>query len=139
MLGYVFGYTYESNFYISPWIFVFIAIIITMIVARKINIKRLKDPSRVKITSLRGKLIRKKIDRQDELRNVRNLIRFRYAVSKLEEESLKRYYITFETEKGIKSFTVLKEVYKKVKLNQKGIIKIDRKKFISFNKGNIFY
>ena len=132
-------YSYDSSTYISPLFYVLIAIIISIIIARIINVRRSKDPSRVKITSLRGKLIRKKIDQQDELRNVRNLIRYRYAVPKLEKNSLKRYYITFETEKGIKSFTVSKEVYKKVKVNQKGIIKMNRKKFVSFNKDNIYY
>ena len=101
-------YSYESSTYVSPLFYVLIAIIILIIIARIINVRRLKDPSRVKITSLRGKLIRKKIDKQDELRNVRNLIRYRYAVPKLEENSLKRYYITFETEKGIKSFVSVK-------------------------------
>ena len=57
-------------------------------------------------------------------------------MSKLEEGSLTKYYITFETEKGIKSFTVSKENYNKVKVGYKGIIRTKRKKFIFRSIGN---
>ncbi len=131
-------YTSSSSLFVSPLFYILIAIIVSAIIARTINIKRAKDPSRVKITSIRGKLIRKTTDENDEIRNVRNIRRNYYGMHKLNEGLLKRYYITFETHKGIKSFTVSKEVYNKVKVHQQGIIKMNRKKFVAFNKDSFY-
>lgn len=97
---------------------------------KKIN----SDPTKTKITSIKGKLIRKVIDNDEDYRNIRNLRRHSFGMAKHTEGSFTKYYITFETEKGIKSFTVSKEIYKNVKMGQKGIIRMRRKKFISFYK-----
>ncbi|MDC0558877.1 DUF2500 domain-containing protein [Candidatus Izimaplasma bacterium] len=88
-----------------------------------------------KLKSIEGKLTRKVKDLRDEERNVQNIV----GTSNLgllhrwrNEEDTTRYYLTFKTEKGMKSFTVSEKVFKSIKRNQKGIITMKGKKFISF-------
>ena len=71
------------------------------------------------------------------MKNVQNLAgtrAFGLLHSWRKEGSTVRYYITFETNKGIKSFTVSENTYKAMRKGAKGIITMKGKKFISFKR-----
>ena len=123
-----------TEFYMGPIAFILVIVIFSVAYIYYSDKKINGDSSNIKVTSIKGKLIRKSIDKDNGSRNIRNLKRMNYGMAIHEEGSFTKYYITFETEKGIKSFTVSKENYKKVKVGQKGIIKMKRKKFISFQR-----
>ena len=90
-----------------------------------------------KITYIEGTLIRKVKDNRNEERNVQNIAGTRafgpFHRWRQEGETV-RYYITFETDKGIKSFTVTKKTYDAIKYKQKGVIGMKGKKFTSFKR-----
>jgi len=90
-----------------------------------------------KLTYIEGKLIRKVTDLRNEERNIQNIAGTR-AFGMLHrwrhEGETTRYYLTFETSDGIKSFTVSQRTYKLIKKNEKGIIGMKGKKFASFRR-----
>jgi|LGVE01.1.fsa_nt_gb hypothetical protein len=91
----------------------------------------------LKVIYIKGKLIRKVKDMRDEERNIQNIAgtrAFGLMHSWRNEGETVRYYITFETDKGIKSFTVSERTYHAIKKNQKGTIGMKGKKFVSFKR-----
>lgn len=81
---------------------------------------------------IEGKLICKVKDKNEEQRNIRNIRRNYNGMKRLETKDVLRYYITFVTSKGIKSFTVNYGVYKRLKVGQEGSIRMQGKRFVSF-------
>lgn len=120
--------------FITPAIYLLIFIVFTLsifFVIRR-NEKAALKPKRVK--TFQGKLIRKVIDKNEEKRNINNLYRNKYGMGRIQKGNINTYYITFKTNKGIKSFTVSKRVYDQVKIDQEGTIEIVGRKFKSFKK-----
>lgn len=88
------------------------------------------DP-RKPMTKTLGKLVRKvKDDKsvQQATTSMRNYQRLNFN----ENPNIIRYYLTFETKKGYKSFTVTKEVFAKYRLNTYGYIVHQKSKFDHF-------
>ena len=94
--------------FITPAIYLslFILFIIMVFIVIRRNENSASRPKKIK--TINGKLIRKVIDKNEEKRNVNNLYRNKYGMGRIEKGQLSKYYITFETEKGVKSFTVSK-------------------------------
>jgi len=120
--------------FITPAIYLslFILFIIMVFIVIRRNENSASRPKKIK--TINGKLIRKVIDKNEEKRNINNLYRYKYGMGRIEKGQLSKYYITFETEKGVKSFTVSKRIYDTVKVNQEGLIEIEGRKFKSFKK-----
>lgn len=88
-----------------------------------------------KLSYIEGTLVRKIKDDQNEERNVRNIAgtrAFGLLHNWQKDGEYARYYITFKTNKGSRSFTVSKKIYNNIKKNQKGTLCIRGKKFVSF-------
>lgn len=124
--------TDSSSFTVSMAFYIFVGFIVFIIFLRKYNKNRRLNPKYRKLNTINGKLVKKRIDKMDELRNVVNLRRSYYGMNRHEKGTVNRYYLSFETEKGKMDFTVSKEEYNKLKVNKKGIITRNRKKFVSF-------
>jgi hypothetical protein len=83
------------------------------------------------LTQTPGKLVRKKIDRKSDQKAIIQLQNYKHF-NMQDNPNLIRYYLTFETFTGYKSFTVTKEVYQQYKINKYGIIRHQKSKFHSF-------
>ncbi len=102
-------------------------------VMRKLNAPYRKTVVRDKpLKETIGKLIRKVKDDNSDSQSIVKMENYRHLNMK-DNPNLIRYYLTFETKKGLRSFTVTETDYKKYKINKFGIIKHHRSKFHSFS------
>lgn len=98
------------------------------------NKKMNQSTSKKRTKTINGKLIRKVKDNNEQVRSVKNLRRNYYGMNQVKTKDVRKYYITFETPKGIRSFTVVYRDYNAIKLGQEGIITMQGKRFVSFEK-----
>lgn len=88
-----------------------------------------------KLTKQVGKLVKKKVDKEASPSKYSRR-RYRIPTLNLPEEYYYKYYLTFETFEGYKSFTVTKEEFRKCSTNTYGFIYYHRSRFHHFEVRN---